>query len=341
MFFLLSLGYFFTLLCSGWVAARVTHRIIIILSSVMIGLTLIGTALAGSLWAVRTALLLLGIATGLYLPSGIATLTSLVESRHWGKALSVHELAPNLGFVIAPLISEAILLHFSWRAVPVLMGMAAFFLAAGFSRFGRGGLFTGVRPSIRSFAAFFSKPAFWIMMVLFGMGISSTLGLYTMLPLYLVTEHSLDRSLANTLVAFSRISTIFIALLGGWASDRFGYRKTMIVVFLTTGIMTIGLGGASTAAVLVLVFVQPMTAVCFFPAGFVALSRIGPPETRNIAVSLTLPAAFLIGGGAVPTVIGFMGDAVSFGQGIMLVGGFILGGAGLAYFLQGPSTEAR
>ncbi len=77
-----------------------------------------------------------------------------------------------------------------------------------------------------------------------------------------------------------------------------------------------------------------MLAVCFFPAGFAALSRIGPAGARNIAVSLAVPVAFMIGGGAVPTLIGFMGDIISFAAGIGLVGGMIAIGAMLAYFLK-------
>ena len=38
-------------------------------------------------------------------------------------------------------------------------------------------------------------PAFWIMLMLFGLGVSSTVGIYAMLPLYLVSERGLDSEL--------------------------------------------------------------------------------------------------------------------------------------------------
>ena len=56
----------------------------------------------------------------------------------------------------------------------------------------------------------------------------------------------------------------------------------------------------------------------------VALSLIGLQETRNIAVSLTIPFAFLIGGGMLPILIGILGDAGRFDVGIVMVGGIIL-----------------
>ncbi|KPJ77119.1 MAG: hypothetical protein AMJ54_08855, partial [Deltaproteobacteria bacterium SG8_13] len=100
------------------------------------------------------------------------------------------------------------------------------------------------------------------------------------------------------------------------------------------GITTISMGAAPGRWVLAAVFVQPLLAVCFFPAGFAALSRIGPSGSRNLAVSLTIPIAFLLGGGAVPSLIGLMGDVVSFAAGIMLVGAAITGGALLAVWLK-------
>ena len=334
LFFYISIGYFITLLGSGWIAASLNHQRTIILSTVVLGLTLICTAFSSGLWTIRITLLLLGAAAGLYLPSGIATLTALFNPRHWGKAIAVHELAPNLGFVMAPLLSELIMMWFSWRAVPVMLGVTTVLLGVTFARYGHGGSFTGDAPGLASFKVFLTSPAFWIMIMLFGLGVASTLGIYTMLPLYLVTEHAIDRNFANALVSFSRISSLFMALAGGWASDRFGPRKTMIIVFLFSGVATIAMGTVSGNWVLWAIFLQPMVAVCFFPAGFAALSCIGPPEARNIAVSLAVPIAFMIGGGAVPIFIGFMGDVASFAAGICLVGSIIILGAVLAYFLK-------
>jgi NNP family nitrate/nitrite transporter-like MFS transporter len=345
-FLLISIGYSITLFGSGWVAARFTHKQTIMISSLAMSVVLIGTAASTSLWAIRAGLLLLGMAGGLYLPSAIATLTGLFSTHHWGKAIAVHELAPTTAFVAAPLLSELMLVVFSWRVVLFALGAATLLVTLAFARFGRGGAFTGEAPGIRSFKVFLVSPAFWIMVVLFGLGISSTLGIYTMLPLYLVSEHGIERNFANTLVALSRVATPVMALVGGWAGDRFGPRKTLIGVFFLTGIATIMIGVLSGGWILPAVFAQPLLAVGFFPAGFAALSRIGPPGARNIAVSLTVPAAFLIGGGVVPSFIGLMGDWGAFTLGIALVGGCITAGAVLAYLLKlgtdpGDSSTAK
>ena len=330
LFLLASLGYFTTILASGFISFHLTHKQIIICCNLVLGVALLITAFGTGLWGMRLGVTLVGMAAGPYIPSGIATLTTLIESRHWGKALSIHELAPNLSFFSAPLICEAVLYRFSWRAVFVILSGAAFLLAAVFARFGRGGKFHGQFSGLGIYQSIFRKPSFWIMMVLFSLGISGTLGIYAMLPLYLVTDHGLERNWANTLIALSRIASVFMALIGGWATDRIGPPRVLKAVFLLTGLMTIFVGLAGPSGVGVAVFLQPMMAVCFFPAGLAALSMISSPDERSIMVSLTSPFAFLIGGGAIPTLIGFIGDVSDFGTGIALVGGLILTGTLLA-----------
>ena len=49
---------------------------------------------------------------------------------------------------------------------------------------------------------------------------------------------------------------------------------------------------------------------------------------------MTIPLAFLVGGGLIPTVIGYVGEAGSFGLGISMVGVLTLLGAVLSQFLR-------
>ena len=216
------------------------------------------------------------------------------------------------------------------------MGAASIVAGAAFARFGKGGRFPGAAPSVASFQNILAKPAFWIMTILFSLGITGSLGVYAMLPLYLVAERGIDQYSANILVAISRISGLGMAFLAGWATDRFGAKRIMAAVFLLTGTMTVLLGLAKGYWIVIIVFLQPMLAVCFFPAGFAALSCIGPASSRNVAVSLAIPLAFLIGAGGIPTGIGIMGDLANFALGFGLVGGLILVGFILSLTLKLP-----
>jgi NNP family nitrate/nitrite transporter-like MFS transporter len=141
-----------------------------------------------------------------------------------------------------------------------------------------------------------------------------------MLPLFLVVERGFERDWANTLVAVSRISGIFIALIAGWFVDRLGVKKTLFLFLLIAGHLTFLMGWAKDTWLILIIFLQPMMAVCFFPAGFTAINKVAPAQTRNIAVSLTVPLGFLLGGGVVPALIGLAGERFSFSFGIFLVG---------------------
>jgi NNP family nitrate/nitrite transporter-like MFS transporter len=329
-FLFISMGYFVGLLGSGFISSRFTHRRTIIISSVAVGGSLIAVSFSHTLLGIRGGLILMGLAAGLYLPSGIATVTSLVSSRDWGKAVAIHELAPNLSYVAAPLVAEGLMLWFSWRDVIALIGIAAVFVGVAFMRLGKGGRFAGEAPSPKTLRVLFVQPAFWIMMALFSLAIGASLGVYTILPLYLVAEQGFERSWANELVAFSRVAGPAFAFVAGWASDKLGPKRALVSVFLTTGMATVLLGMARGSWIVPFLFLQPMLAIGFFPAGFAALARIGPSQVRNVAVSFTIPVAFLVGGGVIPAGIGMMGEQGSFARGItlygvlLLVGGIIL-----------------
>ena len=339
LFLMISLGYFITLIGSGLVSSRVNHKRTIIISNTALGLALIGTSFCSGPWSIRLGLFTVGLAAGLYLPSGIATLTSLIPSRHWGKTLAIHEVAPNLSFIAAPLICEAVLVWFSWRTVFLLIGVIALMMGPVFGRYSRGGEFKGEAPSFASLRKLFGNVSFWIMILLFSLGVIGTMGVYTMLPLYLVTEHSVEVNRANTLIALSRIPCMIMAFVAGWATDRIGPRRTLRIVLLLSGLMTLFLGIASPPVILYIVFLQPVVAVCFFPAGFAAMSLIVSAKLRNVAVSFIVPLAFVIGGGLAPVFIGFVGDLGRFALGITISGGLITAGAVFAGSLKSHGQE--
>jgi NNP family nitrate/nitrite transporter-like MFS transporter len=334
LFLFLSFGYFISLIGSGYISSRITHKKTITVSAIAVGAAISLISISKSLFAMRFCVFLLGLSAGTYLPSGITTITSLVNPRQWGKAVAIHELAPNLSFLLTPLLVEMLLYWFVWSNIFFLVGIGSIIMGFAFSHFGKGGNFLGEAPNFSSIRPILNVPAFWILIFLFGLAIASTLGIYNMLPLYLVAEHEVSREWANSLISISRISTLGMALLAGWATDRFGPKPIMIGVFLITGILTLLLGIVTTHWIGIVVFFQPMLAVCFYPAGFAALSLISTPENRNIAISLTIPIAFVIGGGAVPALIGIMADKGYFAWGISLSGALIMAGFFLSLFLK-------
>ncbi len=335
-FFLSSGGYLVGLLSSGLFTSRSTHRLAIVVSIAGVGVAMLAIAAATNVLLMRCGLIGVGFAAGLYLPSAIATITSLVDRQHWGKAIAVHEVAPNLAFFISPFIAEWFLKWSSWRTALCVLGGLSILASMSFGQFGRGGAFPGESPVSNAFGTLARTPTFWLMVVLFGLGISSTIGVYAMLPLYLVAERHMEPSWANTIVALSRCHGPIIGLLGGWASDKLGAKQTIVVSLGITGLITLLVGLTSDTWLSPVVLLQPLLVVWFFPAAFTVIAMITPPKARNLAVAFSVPFGFLIGGGAIPTFIGAMGDAGSFATGFTITGALIAIGGVLALLLKLP-----
>ena len=321
LFMMMAMGYAAGLIGSGVLSARIGHRRTVALAAMACGSALFLIAASHTLWMIRLGLFLIGVSTGIYLPSGITTITAAFPPARWGRALSVHELAPSLSFIAAPLVAEALLVWFPWQGVVLLIGSVSVLLGLFFFRTVPASDLKGEAPSFGAIRLLFGRPAIWIMGGLFSLAITATVGIYSMLPLYLVTERGIDRSLANTLLGISRIPVLPMALVSGWIADRIGPKRTISAVLLFNGLTTVLLGILPGQWVILTVFLQPLLTVCFFPSGFSILSRIVPPQMRNLSVSLAIFIAYVTGGGLFPIVLGAFGDAGLFGLAFILTGG--------------------
>ncbi len=345
LFLVISTGYFISLVGSGFVSARLGHKNSIVASMLFISGSLFLIAALPAFSQLLPAFFLLGLGAGIYLPSAIATISELFSHAHWGKVFAVHELAPNLAFLTAPICSSLLLPIFHWRHVVLILAFTA--LAAGimyhFSDRGRNSF--GKRPDVSLCRYILRQKDFLILVALFALGIAGTIGIFNILPLFLVTSHSLSPQDANLLVGLSRLLPLGSALLGGWLADRFGNRGTIASVLVLTGLATCGIGLAEGVFLTIAIFLQPVLAVCFFPAGFALLSRLTDPSARNVVISLAIPLSFFAGGGCLPSLIALMADAGLFHAGIVLTGIFISSSA-LLVFLIGdrlplPRREAE
>jgi len=323
LFFCISLGYSLGLFASSYVASAITHRYTIVLSAIVSGLFLITIPFIQSLWGLRIIFILFGAAISLYLPSGIATLTSLVDQRNWGKAIAIHELAPNTSLVLAPILVHALLKVMPWRSILALLGFISLALGLIYLTFGEGGRFKGEPLSPTNLRYLLGVPSMVLMVVVMGLGVGASLGIYGMLPLYLITEVGLQEGMANALVGLSRVTGVAMSFLSGAFSDRFGAKRALLLTFLFSASSTLMLGLVHGTPLVLFVFLQSMFAAAFFPPAFAVLSQIVPHNLRNLSVSLAVLAGTLMGGGAVPVLIGAIGDLRSLGLGFAVYGAML------------------
>jgi len=339
LFFLLQIGYCAGLLASGFISYRWNHRHTILLSTTSLGLVLLAMSRSTSIVVIGAGLVLLGTAAGLYLPAGIATITSLVSREHWGKALAIHELAPNLGYATAPLLAEALLRVVSWRGILAILGVLAVLMGGCFPLLGRGGTHRPEPTRFKTMGQLARDPALWITAMLFSVSIGSGLGVYSMMPLFLVSEIGMERDVANTITGLSRLPGIVVIFFSGMIADRIGHRRALALILATTGLLTLLLGlvhGPVTTSLLV--FPQAAAGACFFPAGFAMVSLIFPPGLRSLAVSMVTIVGALFGGGVVPPAIGYLAEVSSFSAGLCLMGLLTL--AMLPLLRYGTSSRA-
>jgi NNP family nitrate/nitrite transporter-like MFS transporter len=313
LYFFLAAGSGVGLYLSGHIAWRLSHRATIAVSGMTLGTALLAIAFTPSLVGIRAELLLLGIGAGLYLPSGVAVLTENAPEGAWGKVLAIHELGPNLGYICAPLLAELLLGVFSWQGVLGSMGVPAILLSGAFLLSGLGETAPAQRPAGATLALLARDRSFWGVTSLFAVSIGLGLGIYSMMPLFLVNDVGMDRAHANLVTGLSRISGLFSVFVAGALADRIGRPRAAALSLAAAGACAVLLGTVQGPWITpILAFLQAASAASFYPAGFSLLSSAFPVPVRNVAVSMVLICATLFGAGGVPPLIGLLADAVSF-----------------------------
>lgn len=320
-FLLMSAGYAVAVLASGFLASAINHRGTILVSIFGVAVSMLLLSRTTSLLHFRIGGFALGLAAGLYTASGMASIMNLVEPRNVGKAISVHEAAPNLAAIIAPAIVVALLSFMPWRWI--LIVFAAGCAAAGtvFIAFDRSSKVRGEAPRFRTLRIYVRNPEFWALAGLFAFSAAAALGVYSVLPTYLVAERGYSDRLAAALIGVARVLGLGVVFGAGWIADHLGPRKLLLFTVMATAALTIALGVLPDSLLAVAVVLQPLVAVAFFPAALTQISRLGPPRSRNVALSLNIAIAVTVGGGLFPWLAGALGEAGRFFLSFAVLGG--------------------
>ena len=319
-FFLISSGYCVSLFGSIFLTPRFSHRSLIIVSSLAVGISLMFAAASQGLFMLQISMVTLGLAGGFYLPSGIASLTGLVGRQNWGKVLGFHQLAPNLAYIIAPLAAELILTWHSWRMVLGIYGVASLVLALSYAGWGQGVTDRTDPPKLKPLKDMVRNPSILIITFLFIMGMGLNQGVFAIMPLYLTFERGLDPGLSNFMLALSRIVAFGFPLAGGWLADRYGMQRIILIALICGTLGTFLLVLLPNSWLWIALVIQASACVCIFPLCFAVMSMITTPQNRSVAVSVVVPVAHLLGSGGVPLGVGFLAEAGYFDIGLIGLG---------------------
>ena len=324
LFFFITLGYAATVLFSGYFARAFRNRGAILTSAFGAALATLLVSLSGSIWSLRLGLLLLGSFSGLYMASAMATLTDLIPEEHWGKAMALHEVAPIVALLGAPLVVNLLMSTMGWRWILRILTLASVAVAALLLPWKGLGQTRGQAPNFQFFREILPNPSFWLILLGFATAVGAEVGTYAILPAFLSIERGIPIEEVNRLVGFSRLTALGVVLVSGHLRDLFGDRVVMVGALGLAGVATLGLGLATGSLLIATVWIQPGVVAAFFPSALAALAGAGPVGARNLAFSFVFPPAYILGAGVVPTVLGHLGQSGGFGLGLVALGGWSL-----------------
>ncbi|MFH1932990.1 MAG: MFS transporter [Pseudomonadota bacterium] len=319
IFSFLSIGYTITLLLSGVLSPRIGYK-----RSIALGLLILMTSLfflrySTTYTSLAVASLFIGLGAGIYLPCAIPLITAVFGRNHWGKAIAFHETAASFSVFSIPLLTAIALRFLNWRDIFFILSAACLIVCVFFFIF-------SPDPSPQKgkrvqFSSVLRRGDFWVMAILWVFVSSCALGLYNVIPLFLVKENGMSLETANTIFGFSRIGGFIVAIIAGFLVDRYRAKKILVLVILFTGLSTMGLASAQTIPFLVvMLFVQATIYPAFFPVALVAISRLTDFNERSIFTGTTIAIGVIFGIGLTPVILGAVADVWNFKVGIFSLG---------------------
>jgi MFS family permease len=331
IFTFISFGYALALFSSGMINGRLGSKRTILASLVISACIFFFIPTIHTFNLFYPVAFLMAFALGVYLPTIIPIITEYYEAGVWGKAIAIHESASSFSIFAAPFIALFLLTFLPWRAIFMVMGGVALLSALVFhltaTEIDQGG--SGHKFN----AGLLKRREIWIMGTLWIFCSGCILGLYFILPLYLVKELGMDVRYANSVFGFSRAGMVVVAIAAGFVADRVNVRTTFFFVVLATGVMTMLLAVKDVRLIKPLLFIQATISGSFPPLALVAISRMFDRQSRGQATGFIITLG-MIGTGIIPYLIGLTGDLVTFRLGIFLLGFCTFLASGLLYFLK-------
>jgi NNP family nitrate/nitrite transporter-like MFS transporter len=319
IFSFLSIGYTMTLLLSGALSPRIGYKRSITLGFLILMTSLFFLRYSTTYTSLAVVSLFIGLGAGIYLPSAIPLITAVFGREHWGKAIAFHETGASFSVFSIPLLTAIALRFLNWRDIFFILSAACLIVCTFFCIF-------SPDPSPRKgkrvrFSSVLHRGDFWVMAILWVFASSCALGLYNVIPLFLVKENGMHLETANTIFGFSRIGGFFVAITAGFLVDRYGAKKILFLVILFTGLSTMSLALVQTIPFLVvMLFVQATIYPAFFPVALVAISSLTDFNERSIFTGTTIAIGVIIGIGLTPVILGAVADVWNFKVGIFSLG---------------------
>jgi MFS family permease len=315
-----SVGYAVTLLLAGRFVPVWGYKRTVVAGMAGIGLVLIVLQWVEHYYAFHLLFFFLGLASGTYIPSILSIITETYNPPQWGRAIGLHDSATSAAIFSAPILMAFGLRFLPWERILLLLGIACMILPLFFWR-------VSIEPKPKAphrgshYLNLFRRKPIWMMALLCILASASNMGVYSMIPLYLVKERGMDYSFANNLFGISRVGGIAVQVSIGFLIDRYGYKRMLMLSLLTTGLSTVFLSMAPTIPLLLTsLFFQAALSLAFFPVVLAAIAKLTSPEERSMGIGAIISSGVIFGMGGAPLLLGIVADHFNFQTGILWMG---------------------
>jgi MFS transporter, NNP family, nitrate/nitrite transporter len=319
IFLILSIGVGISLFFSQFVSSKISHKNTIVLSTFITGTFLVFLSFCKFWILFKVLFFFLGIGAGLFLPSGVSILTSIFENKNWGKTFSLFSVAQGAAFVLSPLIFDVFFIYFSWRVALLLLGMVMLFFCFYIKAKLPYGNSKG-DASVSFLSQLFTKPSFWIIIILSCLITGLNIGIYNMIPHYFSNTSLASQKNIHTYMILARTIGIFATLVSGIIMDRFGLKKAISTGLVLCGMFTICISFFSMHFAFFAFCLESIVAVCIYPMVHVAILRFAPKEKSASMVSISSSVGFIYGSGIQPQLLGIFEHFNMYSFGFVFIG---------------------
>jgi MFS family permease len=327
----LSVGYALLQFPGGLAADRFGERNVLVTGIAVTTAGVLGVVVAPDVVSFFVATVLVGIGMGMYATTRITILSDTFPERS-GTAIGFNQAAGNVGTTVMPSVAGFLAVYVGWRwgfgvAAPFFVLVAALLWSALPSRTSTPAAFdrTDIRASLRPLRRAFAHPSVLYVTVTMMMASFIYGGFTGFFPTYLDTQKGLDAEVAATLLGVFFATAVVVQPVAGMVRDRFGARRTLVGILVSTALFLAALPFAAGLPALVAITVLLSVQLAFWPVGNSYVADVVPDDIQGTTVGLSR-TFFLLVGAVGPTFVGVAADAGGFDEAFLALAGVALVG---------------
>ncbi len=252
----------------GWIGDRANRKIIIMVGLGGVGLAALAVGLSPSYFLMLSFLVIMGIFAGGYHPSALSMLSGYFGKAERGKVIAIHMLGGSIGLALGPVLGGFTGDILGWRSayiiltIPILLALPLVLKTPRQQLYGDRAASSASTNDGTPVKPTYKLSNLWqvlrpiamisILAILMQLVVGCAMAFF---PIYMVDKHNLAPAYAAMFLGIFRGGGVAGSLLGGWLSDRWGRKNTIILPLLTIGPILYLLTKLPFNAVFIVIFV--------------------------------------------------------------------------------------